>query len=113
MTELRTHLLQFNQDRRHCDMIQPLLDSVDGVLALAPYDGIAEFHAKDSASIQRFITHAFGDPAIAADQQLFVDSSYPLQIMVGYDNLIFGSGIKTSGGKHGILPDDPRLNGHS
>ena len=32
-----------------------------------------------------------------------------MHVMVGYDNLIFGSGIDTSGGSSGILPSDPRL----
>ena len=32
-----------------------------------------------------------------------------LQIMVGYDNLIYGAKIETSGGADGILPNDNRL----
>lgn len=29
--------------------------------------------------------------------------------MAAYENLILGSGIQTSGGKDGILPDDKRF----
>jgi hypothetical protein len=29
--------------------------------------------------------------------------------MVGYDNLIFGDGISTSGGMDGVMPGDERL----
>jgi hypothetical protein len=32
-----------------------------------------------------------------------------LKVMMGYENLIYGSGIATSGGKDGILPGDSRL----
>lgn len=33
----------------------------------------------------------------------------PIQVMAGYDHLIYGSRIETSGGKDGILPSDKRL----
>lgn len=33
----------------------------------------------------------------------------PIHVMAGYDNLIFGSKIETSGGEDGILPTDRRL----
>lgn len=88
-------------------MIQPILDG--GGVVLAPYDGIAEFHARDAASLQRFISRAFADPQVSADEDVFVDKSGPLHLMAGYDNLIFGSEIATSGAGHGILPDDNRL----
>ena len=32
-----------------------------------------------------------------------------LKVMIGYDNLIYGSKIETSGGRDGILPDDSNL----
>jgi hypothetical protein len=32
-----------------------------------------------------------------------------LKVMVGYDNLIYGSRIETSGGSDGILPTDRLL----
>lgn len=31
------------------------------------------------------------------------------KIMIGHDNLIYGSKIETSGGSDGILPTDSRL----
>lgn len=37
----------------------------------------------------------------------FMDGT--LKVMMGYDNLIYGSKIATSGGNDGILPSDPRL----
>lgn len=37
----------------------------------------------------------------------FMDGT--LKVMMGYDNLIYGSKMATSGGIDGILPDDPRL----
>jgi hypothetical protein len=33
----------------------------------------------------------------------------PIHVMAGYDNLIYGSKIETSGGSDGILPNDSRL----
>jgi hypothetical protein len=39
----------------------------------------------------------------------FTDIAKGMDIMVGYDNLIFGSKIETSGGSSGILPSDARL----
>jgi hypothetical protein len=35
--------------------------------------------------------------------------SGPIHVMLGYDNLITGAKIETSGGSDGILPDDKRL----
>lgn len=32
-----------------------------------------------------------------------------LKVMMGYENLIYGSGISTSGGSDGILPEDGRV----
>ncbi|KAJ4290823.1 hypothetical protein N0V90_010018 [Kalmusia sp. IMI 367209] len=99
--------VQFHMDKKHRNSLKPLLDT--GSVVLAPYDGIAEFHAKDAASVLRFIDHAFQNETIIKDQMYFVDGSSPLQIMAGYDTLIFGSGIDTSDGTDGILPGDPRL----
>lgn len=108
-SESLSNVLQFHQLKKHREMIKPLLDM--GGMAIAPYDGIAEFHAKNYASFERFLMDAFNDPANTADHQHFVDSSVPLQVMAGYDNLIFGGAVKTSGGVNGILPLDERLRG--
>lgn len=60
---------------------------------MAPYDGIAEFHTKDSASILRFINNAFGNPTIVKDQQYFVDTGMTLHVMAGKfsSKLCYGS----------------------
>jgi hypothetical protein len=43
----------------------------------------------------------------AGDGANFMDGS--LKVMMGYDNLIYGRKVATSGGSDGILPDDSRL----
>jgi hypothetical protein len=43
--------LQFHQDQTHMEQIAPML--TDG-MAPAPYDGIAEFHAKDISHLKKF-----------------------------------------------------------
>lgn len=78
-------------------------------MQLAPYDGIAEFHTKDYETFEKFILSVFADPLLVEDQHEFVDAGSPLHVMAGYDNLIFGSGIKTSKGYDGILPGDRRF----
>ncbi|KAL1602632.1 hypothetical protein SLS60_006049 [Paraconiothyrium brasiliense] len=100
--------VQFHADREHRDAIQSLVDT--GSVEVAPYDGIAEFHAKDAASVLKFINNAFGDDQIVRDQGYFVNEGIKLQVMAGYDTLIYGSKIETSGGTDGILPGDPRFN---
>ncbi|OAG11158.1 uncharacterized protein CC84DRAFT_1132697 [Paraphaeosphaeria sporulosa] len=103
--------VQFHADQASRVAIQSLEDT--GSVEVAPYDGIAEFHAKDAESVLKFINNAFGDPVIGKDQEYFVDGAMKLQVMAGYDTLIYGSGIRTSGGTDGILPGDPRFNnGH-
>jgi hypothetical protein len=79
------------------------------LLAIAPYDGVAEFLTKDYKTFEKFILQIFHDSAMVADQQSFVDTGSPMQVMAGYDNLIFGDGIDASKGKDGILPGDSRL----
>jgi hypothetical protein len=37
--------------------------------------------------------------------------SGPIQFMAGYEHLIYGGKIETSGGTDGILPSDQRLTG--
>lgn len=44
---------------------------------------------------------------VLADGKNFMGG--PVKFMAGYDQLIYGSGIETSGGTDGILPDDKRL----
>ncbi|KAF2132409.1 hypothetical protein P153DRAFT_275417, partial [Dothidotthia symphoricarpi CBS 119687] len=100
--------IQLHQDKEHRDMIQPLLAAVGGAMLLAPYDGIAEFHTSDYATFEKFILSVFNDPIQVGDQQTFIEAGAPLHVMAGYENLIFGSGIETSNGYDGILPEDSR-----
>ncbi|KAF1965071.1 hypothetical protein BU23DRAFT_546541 [Bimuria novae-zelandiae CBS 107.79] len=116
--------VQFHADAAHKEALQPLV--VSGSLMSTPrairWDGIAEFHAKDGASIQRFMSNVFANPALVNDQNYFTNRGIKLQVMVGgyyatvvltkagYDTLIFGSGIATSEGTDGVMPGDPRFN---
>ncbi|KAL5391114.1 hypothetical protein PMIN06_008535 [Paraphaeosphaeria minitans] len=103
--------VQFHADAASREAIRSFVDT--GSVEVAPYDGIAEFHAKDAGSVLKFIGNAFGDPVIGKDQNYFVDGAVKLRVMAGYDTLIYGSGIKTSGGTDGVLPGDPRFNNNS
>ena len=53
------------------------------VQEVAPYDGIAEFHAKDAGSVLKFIDNAFADPVIGKDQQYFTDGRMKFHVMAG------------------------------
>ncbi|KAJ4374296.1 hypothetical protein N0V83_003037 [Neocucurbitaria cava] len=100
---------QFHQDEENRAKVQHLLTAVNGAMQLAPHDGIAEFHAKDYETFEKFILSVFADPIIVGDQQVFVNAGSPMYVMAGYENLIFGSGIRTSNGYDGILPEDHRF----
>ncbi|KAF2444498.1 hypothetical protein P171DRAFT_485947 [Karstenula rhodostoma CBS 690.94] len=100
--------VQFHADGASRQAIQSLVDT--GSVEVAPYDGIAEFHAKDAESVLKFIGNAFADPVIGRDQAYFTDGRMKYNVMAGYDTLIYGSGIQTSGGTDGILPGDSRFN---
>ena len=43
------------------------------------------------------------------DEESFVDEKFGLYLMAGYENVIYGSGIRTSHGTNGIMPGDRRL----
>ncbi|KAF1958557.1 hypothetical protein CC80DRAFT_408402 [Byssothecium circinans] len=98
---------QFNQDPASIDMIQPIVEKTGGTILA--FDGIAEFHAKDADSIKKFMLRAFDDPKITADIKFFIDESVPLGFMAGYDQVVYGGGTETSGGHHGIWPNDRRF----
>jgi hypothetical protein len=53
---------------------------------------------------------AWSDPGLNEDMLSFIDPSV-FHIMAGYDNLVYGASMKTSGGHNGIMPSDPRLRG--
>lgn len=78
-------------------------------MAIAPYDGIAEFQTKDYDAFEKFIMQIFRNPVLVADQQSFVDAGAAMHVMAGYDNLIFSSAAGATKGKNGIQPGDERL----
>jgi hypothetical protein len=90
--------------------VAPLLSSN---VQYAPYDAVAEFHAKDVQHFREFIDAAWASPEVAADIAKFVDMEHGLHILPGYDGLIFGKAIQHVGegkrGRDGILPGDGRL----
>jgi hypothetical protein len=104
----RTDLLQFHQDAHHRQLIQPLIAVADGLMEIAPYDGVAEFLSRDYQTFEQFIMQIFGNPVLVADQQTFVASG-AMHVMAGYDSLIYGDAIDAADGGDGILPGDERL----
>jgi len=109
-------------------MVAPLVQSK---MKLLSYDGCAEFLAKDAASFLAFMDNIYSSkelvgmfskrPKIACREFLliefviagcggrFVDLELGYDIMVGYDNLIFGKSPESSD-YDGILQTDSRLN---
>lgn len=110
-------------------MISPLLQSK---MKLLSYDGCAEFQAQDATSFLRFMDNIYASKELVGMinkrsgimlqntyllvlqnigcGQRFVDMEKGYDIMVGYDNLIFGKGIESSGGLDGILRTNSLLN---
>lgn len=101
--------MQLHQDKEHRDKIKPLIAGANGAMQMAPYDGIAEFHARDYETFEKFMLQAFHDPAQTGDQAKFADTTGPFHVMAGYDNLILGSGMDSANGYDGILPSDSRF----
>ncbi|KAF2709520.1 hypothetical protein K504DRAFT_432160 [Pleomassaria siparia CBS 279.74] len=96
--------VQFHQV--HPEQLVPLLSH--GIV-IAPYDGMAEFHAPDIQHVVDFFDIAWGNVELDTDMRSFVDVTAGFQIMGGYDQLIFGAKIHDSAGHDGILSNDPRL----
>ncbi|PSN70681.1 hypothetical protein BS50DRAFT_673459 [Corynespora cassiicola Philippines] len=71
-----------------------------------PYDGMAELHVKSIEDWLRFQNSDLFKEKLSSDSDFIAE---PPKIMAAYENLIMGSGIKTSGGKDGILPGDKRF----
>ncbi|KAF2867957.1 hypothetical protein BDV95DRAFT_610389 [Massariosphaeria phaeospora] len=106
---LGVHLMrysQFHQDEASRKKLLPIMGKGG---ALAPWDGIAEFHARNEEHWAKFIAGVRANKALMEDELKFIDYSSGLLVMAGYDNVIFGSGISTSNGRNGIMPNDPRL----
>ncbi|KAF2005685.1 hypothetical protein P154DRAFT_608684 [Amniculicola lignicola CBS 123094] len=74
-----------------------------------PWDGCAEFHAKDSEYFVQFIHNIWSSSHLVGCGKTFANIDKPYHIMISYDNLTFGSAAKTSGGEDGIIPSDARL----
>ncbi|KAF2728953.1 hypothetical protein EJ04DRAFT_569079 [Polyplosphaeria fusca] len=98
--------VQFHHDARHKEMLAPLLGQG---MALAPYDGCAEFHAKDAEGFLRFMVDVHAAKELVGCGSRFIDEVKGMHIMAGYDNLIFGGKIGTSGGSDGLLGGDRRF----
>lgn len=89
------------------------------------YDGCAEFHAENAEQFLRFMADIHNSKELVGEWiwlrfiikakrmagcgSRFTDVDDGMHVMVGYDNLIYGSNIATSGGCDGILPSDPRI----
>ncbi|KAF2683278.1 hypothetical protein K458DRAFT_305375 [Lentithecium fluviatile CBS 122367] len=72
------------------------------------FDGMGEMHVKSIGDWVRFQgSPAFSEKLVTGDGANFMAG--PVQVMAGYDHLIYGSKIETSGGEDGILPSDERL----
>jgi hypothetical protein len=105
---------------------------VQSKIKLLSYDGCAEFQAQDAASFFKFMDNIYNSKELigrirkhsrimlqnthllilqnAGCGERFVDLETENDIMVGYDNLIFGKRIESSGGLDGILRTDSHLN---
>ncbi|OAL49156.1 hypothetical protein IQ07DRAFT_72041 [Pyrenochaeta sp. DS3sAY3a] len=72
-----------------------------------PYDGVGEMHLKSLDDWVNFQSSPAFSDKLVSDGANFMDGT--LKVMMGYDNLIYGSKMATSGGNDGILPNDSRL----
>jgi hypothetical protein len=100
---------QFHQDSQARKRIQPIVELGQGLVQVAPYDGLADLYAESAEKVVEFLTAVFADPSQVGDIPNFIDVSAGLTVMGGYDNLLFGEAISSSGGDDGILPTDKRL----
>ncbi|KAL5394538.1 hypothetical protein PMIN03_013058 [Paraphaeosphaeria minitans] len=75
------------------------------------YDGCDEFHAENADQFLRFMADIHDSKELVGEciWHRFTDVDEGMRVMVGYDNLIYGSNIATSEGCDGILPSDPRI----
>ncbi|KAF2034570.1 hypothetical protein EK21DRAFT_56094 [Setomelanomma holmii] len=76
-------------------------------LSVLEYDGVGEMHVKNLEDWLEFQKSPAFAEKLLGDGPNFMDGT--LKVMVGYDNLIYGSKIETSGGTDGILPGDRLL----
>ncbi|KAF2650237.1 hypothetical protein K491DRAFT_609215 [Lophiostoma macrostomum CBS 122681] len=71
------------------------------------YDGMGELHVKSLDDWIKFSSSKYFIDVMSKDGPNFMAG--PIHMMLGYDNLITGAKIETSGGADGILPGDKRL----
>ncbi|KAF2110424.1 hypothetical protein BDV96DRAFT_651064 [Lophiotrema nucula] len=86
--DFTVHIYRYNQfhvDSHSKKALQPLIDQGMNTFMLSIPDSLLK------------------------DEQKFVDEDFGLFIFGGYENVIYGSDIKTSHGANGIMPGDPRL----
>ncbi|KAF1946625.1 hypothetical protein EJ02DRAFT_493745 [Clathrospora elynae] len=104
--------VQFHQEFQHKVSIEPLLEASGGTMQIAPYDGCAEFHAESVEKFVGFMKNVYASSHLlmcSGCGTRFVDLVKGYNVMVGYDNLIFGRGIPGVG-SDAILAEDTRLN---
>ncbi|KAJ4300903.1 hypothetical protein N0V90_002991 [Kalmusia sp. IMI 367209] len=74
-----------------------------------PFDGMGEMHVKSLEDWVSFQSSPAFAEKLVSDGANFMEG--PIQVMVGYDHLIYGSKNVESGGTDGILPSDKRFKG--
>ncbi|KZM22513.1 uncharacterized protein EKO05_0009682 [Ascochyta rabiei] len=101
--------VQFHQEAKHVNDLQPLLDDSGGSIQIMPYDGCAEFHAKSAKEFVVFMKSVWASDHLVGCGKRFADMTQGYYVMVGYDNLIYGNAIPEIGGADGILAEDARF----
>ncbi|KAJ4309788.1 hypothetical protein N0V94_008766 [Neodidymelliopsis sp. IMI 364377] len=104
-----TRYVQFHQEAKHKAELEPLVQSSGGSMQMLPYDGCAEFHARTAQDFITFMNSVFSSDQLVGCGKRFADVTVGYHVMFGYDNLIFGPGIPTTGGGDGVLAEDARL----
>ncbi|KAL5421743.1 hypothetical protein PMIN06_013136, partial [Paraphaeosphaeria minitans] len=96
--------VQFHQDADHRKLVSSLSQ-----YSMQPlqYDGCDEFHAENADQFLRFMADIHDSKELVGCGSRFTDVDEGMRVMVGYDNLIYGSNIATSEGCDGIVPSDP------
>ncbi|KAF2630007.1 hypothetical protein BU25DRAFT_312636, partial [Macroventuria anomochaeta] len=106
--DLRRYV-QFHQEPKHVDEMKDLFEASGGSMQSLPYDGCAEFYAKSAKGFTAFMRDIWASEHLVGCGKRFVDMTQGYQVMVGYDNLIFGHAVPEMGGGDVILARGTRL----
>ncbi|KAF2265560.1 hypothetical protein CC78DRAFT_598644 [Lojkania enalia] len=71
------------------------------------YDAMSEIHLRSLDDWIKFSNSPVFAEKLYEDGKNFMQE--PLRVMLGQDNIVYGSKIDTSGGTDGIMPHDSRL----